>query len=287
MEVGLKLFFICSLEMTGPLWRHSTYTLQLLLVAPSKARYLHTEVAVWVPFESIELFTLQLQLVAPLRARYLHITIPVGGLFESKECEITVSVGGLFETKVLSHCNYCLRPLWNHITCTLQLLLVAPLQTRYLHTTIAVGGLCESKELYITVAVVGPFKSKVLTHYTCCWGPLWKQITFKLQLLLGAPLKVKHLHITVSVGGAFESRVLTYDLLCITIYEWIISFSSKIRKTYARNTSRGLSKRGGPRQVPRSPPLKRTTAGNWFCEYHSLLEVPLHLEALSLRLHSL
>jgi len=58
-EVGLKLFFVCSLEMVvwslwkdssllthysccwGPLWQHSTCTLQLLLVATLKARYLH------------------------------------------------------------------------------------------------------------------------------------------------------------------------------------------------------------------------------------------------------
>jgi len=50
-EVGLKLFFICSLEIWGPfegivlthysccqgsLWKEGTYTLQSLLVVPSK-----------------------------------------------------------------------------------------------------------------------------------------------------------------------------------------------------------------------------------------------------------
>ena len=105
------------------------------------------------------------------------------------------------------------------------------------------------------------FKCRVLTHFSGCWGPLWKQSTFKLQLLLWAPFKAKYLHSTVSAGGPFESRVLTYDLLCSTLYVWIISFSSKLRKIYARNTSRGAPKRGGPRQVPRSPPLKHTTAG--------------------------
>jgi len=29
------------------------------------------------------------------------------------------------------------------------------------------------------------FESRVLTHFSGGWGPLWKQITFKLQLLLG------------------------------------------------------------------------------------------------------
>jgi len=35
IEVGLKLFYICSLEMAvGSLWKDGTYTLQLLLGAP-------------------------------------------------------------------------------------------------------------------------------------------------------------------------------------------------------------------------------------------------------------
>jgi len=102
------------------------------------------------------------------------------------------------------------------------------------------------------------FECRVLTHFSGCWGPLWKQSNFILQLLLGAPFKAKYLHSTVSVGGPFESRVrvLTYDLLCSTLYVWIRSFSSKLRKIYARNTSKGAPKKGGPRRVPRSPPLK-------------------------------
>jgi len=37
-----------------------------------------------------------------------------------------------------------------------------------LHITVSVGGLFESKEFYIAVAVRRPFESKVLTHYHCC-----------------------------------------------------------------------------------------------------------------------
>ena len=54
--------------------------------------------------------------------------------------------------------------------------------------------------------------------------------------MLGAPLKAEYLHLAVTVGGPFERRVLIYDLLQNISYEWIISFSPKLRKIYARNT---------------------------------------------------
>ena len=91
-------------------------------------------------------------------------------------------------------------------------------------------------------------------------GAPFKANYLQIAVAVGAPFKVKYLHITLSVGGPFGSRVFTDDLLCSTLYEWITSFSSKIRKIYARITSRGPPKRGGPRQVLRSPPLKHTTA---------------------------
>jgi len=77
--------------------------------------------------------------------------------------------------------------------------------------------------LLITVAVGGPLKIDYL----------------QIAVAVGVTLKAKYLHNTVSAGGTFESRVLTYDLLCSTLYEWIIGFSPKKKKIYTRNTRKG------------------------------------------------
>ena len=64
------------------------------------------------------------------------------------------------------------------------------MKARYLHITIAVGGPLKARCSHITVAVGGPFastvlayytlikapsmkfKSRVLTHFSGCWGPI-------------------------------------------------------------------------------------------------------------------
>jgi len=160
---------------------------------------------------------------------------------------ITLAVGSPFEGKVLTHCNCCWGPLWKQGTYTVQLLLGAPLKAEFLHVSFFQGPLQRSfkaEYLHNSVVLGGPFEKRLPSNCSCCWRPLWKQSICTL----------------ISVGGgAFESRVLGYDLLCSTLYEWILGFSPKIRKIYTRNTSRGAPKEGGPRQVPRSPPLKHTT----------------------------
>ena len=57
-----------------------------------------------------------------------------------------------------------------------------------------------------------------------------------------------HLHITVAIGAHLKAE---YTLWSVSEYIiWVDNtFLTKMRKIYARNTSRG------PRQVPRSPPL--------------------------------
>ena len=68
--------------------------------------------------------------------------------------------------------------------------------------------------LHITIATGGPFESRVLTHYSCCWRPLQKKSAYALQWLLGTPLKAVYLYIAVAVEGSFESRVLTHYTCC-------------------------------------------------------------------------
>ena len=157
----------------------------------------HVQAKIWLA----GLKGLKLLLGAPLKASHFHNTITVGSLLESKEFYITVAVGSPFESILLTHYDCCLWPLWKYSTCTLQLLLGAPLKAWYLHIAVVVGVPLKAGYLHITVAVRGPFESKVLTHYnnccrqplgkqgilhySCCLGPLWKQGTYTLQLLLG------------------------------------------------------------------------------------------------------
>jgi len=75
-------------------------------------------------------------------------------------------------------------------------------ESKEFHITVAVGGPLKARYSHITIAVGGPFENRALTHHSflVSFGPLCKQITFKLQLLLGA------LHITVSFGGPLEGE---------------------------------------------------------------------------------
>jgi len=151
---------------------------------------------------------------ASLKERYLHIKVEVGHLSESKVFHITLTAGGPSESKVLTHESCCWGSLWKEGAPTLQLLLRAPLKAEYLHITVSFGAPMKVEYLHIAVAVGGPLESNIPAHYSLLWG-------------------------------SFESRVLTYDLLCSTLYEWIISFSPKIRKIYARNAPMGAPKNGG------------------------------------------
>jgi len=59
------------------------------------------------------------------------------------------------------------------------------LKGRYLHITVAVRCPFDSTVAYlhITIPVWVRCESILLTHYSCCWWPHWKQGTYTLKLL--------------------------------------------------------------------------------------------------------
>ena len=102
MQVGLNLFLIYTLVMlVRALWKHSRYTIQLLLVVPSKANQLilmHYKDC-WRPFWPQSTYMLQL-LGTYLKAEHLHITIAIGAPLNSRAlvhdhgCNFGVNCGG-------------------------------------------------------------------------------------------------------------------------------------------------------------------------------------------------
>jgi len=60
------------------------------------------------------------------------------------------------------------------------------LKARCLHISVALEGPFASKVLTDCSLFKAPsmkFKSRVLTHFSACRGPFWKQITWALQFL--------------------------------------------------------------------------------------------------------
>jgi len=88
---------------------------------------------------------------------------------------------------------------FSHITIAVG----GPLKTEYLQATVSFGAPLKVDYLQIAVVVVGgPFESKVPAYYSFFWG-------------------------------SFENIILTYDLLCRTLYKWIISFTKNKENLHA------------------------------------------------------
>ena len=134
--------------------------------------------------------------------------------------------------------------LWKQSTYTVQLLLWAV----WKQSTYTIRLLLEAvwkQSTWTLQLLLGPlWKDKVLTHYSCSWGASSKAEYLPNTVAVTASLKAKYLHIAVAVGDLFESGEFTHDLLWSILYEWILSFSPKIRKIYVPSTWRGDPKQG-------------------------------------------
>jgi len=120
----------------GPLWKQSTYTVQLLLGLFESKLLTHYS-CYWGPFWKRD----------TVLAHYSCYWGPI-------------------ESRLLTHCNCCWTPFWKQSTSTSQLLLVGIWKQSSLltHKTVAVGGPFENRApalLHITVVVGGPFEGIV------------------------------------------------------------------------------------------------------------------------------
>ena len=135
----------------------------------------------------------------------LHIAFAVSSLFQRKDFYITVAVWGPFASIILAHHSCCWWRLWKQGNFTLvafggllrarywqyiTTVVGGPAKARCLHMTVAAGARLKAEYLHSAQFLLGDPSmkfnlsnaSRVSTHLIGCWGPLWKQITFKLQL---------------------------------------------------------------------------------------------------------
>jgi len=91
---------------------------------------------------------------------------------------------------------------------------------------VKLGGSLKEKCLWFTVTL-GPFESKVFTHFNCCWGPLWKQSSLLIHYsCCWGPLKGRYFTHFSCKGGA-RGKCLTclplnrplYITLTVILYE--------------------------------------------------------------------
>ena len=120
-----------------------------------------------------------------------------------------MAIGSSFESRVPAHCSCCSGPFESRVRTHL---CVAVATVGTFEISVLTGAPSKAKYVRFTVVIGGPSESRVLTRCSCYWGPVCKQYTCTVHLLLRVHLKAEYLRITVIFGGPSESRKATCTL---------------------------------------------------------------------------